>query len=376
MDSRERLLKVWSFKEPDRVPIHMYLSPSADGLPGADRIREFEQNEADNFRGVPGFDWGFLGLDAEYREEVIEEVSGKFKRIRKVYNTPAGEFTAVTRHNHDDLDKGDFHWEKRYVEDLGDLKRLAGAGRNLRPFDSDGYNMECVEIGGRGLPCTALFHPLGNLVRYSNMDMMYMWLVTEEKLITQYLESCVEQVCGSLLAIKDVALKSQLVFLTHALEMFIPPWMGKEHFKRLVFPFDKKINDAVHAIEGRHRAHCHGRSGEFLEIFADMGIDALEPLEPPPYGDNCIKDAKRRVGGRMLISGNIPSQVCYLDSFRPDDVRPLVKRAIEEGAPGGGFTLMNTGSGHAGNGKTREQGIKSIECNLALIGAWREFGSY
>ena len=53
----------------------------------------------------------------------------------------------------------------------------------------------------------------------------------------------------------------------------------------------------------------------------------------------------------------------------------MVKRAIDEGAPGGGFSLKTTG-GAVGNGKTREQGIKSIDCNLALIDAWREFGAY
>ena len=53
----------------------------------------------------------------------------------------------------------------------------------------------------------------------------------------------------------------------------------------------------------------------------------------------------------------------------------LVRRAIDEGAPGGGFSLRTTG-GAVGNGKTREQCIKNIDCNLALIDAWREFGSY
>ncbi len=376
MDSRKRILKAWEFKEPDRVPIHMHLSPNAEGLPGADKIREFEQNEADNFKAVPCFDWGFLGLDCEYLEETIEEVPGEFKRIRKVYNTPAGKFTAVTRHNADDFDKGDFHWEKRFIDTLEDFMRVAKAKRRARPFKADEYNSACLEVGGGGLPATGLFHPLGSLVRFSNMESMYIWLLTETKIVNEYLENCTGQVCSSLLGLKGKTLASPPVFMTHALEMFTPPWFGREHFMKLVFPYDRKINDAVHAAGGRHRAHCHGKSGDFLEIFADMGIDSLEPLEPPPYGDNSIKQAKKRVGNRMLLSGNIPSQVFYLDSFKPEDVRPLVKKALEEGAPGGGFSLMNTGSGHAGNGKTREQSIKSIECNLALIDAWKEFGKY
>ena len=77
----------------------------------------------------------------------------------------------------------------------------------------------------------------------------------------------------------------------------------------------------------------------------------------------------------MLLSGNVASQAFHLDSFQVADVRDLVRKAIEEGAPGGGFTLRTTG-GAVGGGKTREQCIRSIDCNLALIDAWREFGTY
>jgi uroporphyrinogen-III decarboxylase len=158
--------------------------------------------------------------------------------------------------------------------------------------------------------------------------------------------------------------------------MLIPPWLGKAQFGKWVFPFDKQVNDAIHAIGGRHFAHCHGNSGDYLNLFADMGIDALDPLEPSPYANNCLATAKRQVGKRMLLCGNVPSQAFALDSFKVSDVRGLVKQAIAEGAPGGGFTLRTTGGAYVGGGKTREQKQKSIECGLAMIDAWREFGKY
>ncbi len=207
------------------------------------------------------------------------------------------------------------------------------------------------------------------------MDEVYIWLMTEDQIVMEYLEKCTEQICDTILSIKDKRLSDPPVFMTYALEMLTPPWMGKEHFNKLVFPFDKRVNDAIHKIGGRHRAHCHGNSGEFLELFADMGVDAVEPLEPPPYGDNILVTAKNLVGKRMLLSGNVVSQAFPLDSFKIKDVRELVKRAIEDGAPGGGFSLKTTG-GAVGYGKTKEQSIKDINCNLAIIDAWREFGSY
>lgn len=375
MNSRSRMLKAWNFQEPDRVPLEVYLYAPAKGLPGADRILEFQETEADNFRGVAGFDWGFLGLDTTYTEEVIEDVPGAFKRLRRTHTTSAGTFTAITRHDYADGDPNDYHWEKRYIATLDDLRRVAEADRTVRPFNLTSYNAGCATVGTRGLPCTGLFHPLGTLARSSTMDEVYMWLLSEHRIVTRYLEETTAQICATLLSIRDEQLASPPIFMTYALEMLTPPWLGKTHFSKLVFPFDKRVNDAVHCIGGRHRAHCHGNSGEFLELFADMGVDAVEPLEPPPYGDNVLVEAKESVGKRMLLSGNITSQAFYLDSFRVEDVRELVKRAIEEGAPGGGFTLKTTG-GAVGNGKTREQCVKSIDCNLALIDAWREFGCY
>ncbi len=375
MDSKSRMLKNWNFEEPDRVPIEMYLYSHAADLPGADEIRDFQINEADNFWGVKGFDWGFLGLEAVYREEIIEDVPGEYKRLLRTYETSAGDFTAISKHNYDDRDKGDCHWEKRYIETIEDFRSVVEADRKIIPFPLDKYLKDCSGVGNRGLAITGLLHPLGVLVRQSKMEEVYMWMLSEEALMMKYLEKCNNQVADSVLSIADQPLAASPIFKTSALEMLTPPWMGRYQFEKFVFPFDKQVNDAVHKIGGRHRAHCHGNSGEYLELFSDMGIDAIEPIEPPPYADNNLVKAKKAVGNRMLLSGNIPSQAFYLDSFKVEDVRELVRAAIEVGAPGGGFSLKTTG-GAVGNGKTREQGIKSLDCARAMIDAWREFGNY
>jgi uroporphyrinogen-III decarboxylase len=281
-----------------------------------------------------------------------------------------GDFDAITWHRHGDGDPNDCHWEKRYVETLEDFVRIANAERRAMPFDVDGYNKGCREIGGRGVPVTGVLHALGRLVRSSKMEEAYAWFVSEPATTHAFLENTTCQVVESLLALRDVELADPPVFTSGALEMLTPPWLGKKHFAELVFPYDKRVNDAIHAIGGRHRAHCHGNSGDFLELFADMGIDSVEPLEPPPFGDNVLADAKRKVGQRMLLSGNVPSQAFYRASA--DEVRDMVKRAIDDGAPGGGFTLRPT-SGGAGLGKTREQAIDSIQKHVVYIEAAMEY---
>ncbi len=374
MDHKTRLQTAWSFREPDRVPIEAALYGPARGYPGAEELEALILEVVDPLKYSPGFDWGFLGMDATYQEEVIEEVPGVSKRVRRTYQTPVGPFEAITIHDLNDLDPHDFHWERRYIHSLDDFIRLAEADRRQpRPFNLEGYNKGCREIGQRGMPITGLSHPLGNLVRQSTMEEVYGWLITERALAHRFLESTNTQVVESLNALRTLELVDAPIFGTAALEMLIPPWLGEAHFREFVFPYDKAVNAAVHAIGGRHRAHCHGQCGRFLELFADMGVDGVEPLEPAPFGDTVLADAKKRVGHRLVLSGNIPSQLFY--TMTDDDVRQCVRQAIRDGAAGGGFTLHET-SGSSGLGKTREQIICHLHKTRVMIEAALEYGTY
>lgn len=371
MDSKTRLETAWSFKEPDRVPIELRVAPEARELPEAKRLVEFEKNEADNFLGATTLiDWGFFGLDSQYREEVIEDIPGDFKRIKRIHSTPAGEFYAITKHFHEELSSGDFHWERRYIHTLEEFKRLADAPRNTRPFNKEFYEERCHKEGNRGIVMAYLHHPLGNLVREADTEEVYIWLFTEKKTTHKFLENSNKQVVESILSLEGTGVEP--VFNTAAYEMLIPPWMGKDAFEDLVFSYDKIVNDAIHQIGGRHRAHCHGNSGAYLKRFADMGIDSIEPLEPPPYGDNDLAEAKRTVGDRMLLSGNILGQ----DFLRmsKQDVRAAVKLAIKTGAPGGGFTLRGANAG--GSAKNIDQVRGFLEKSEVYMDAALEFGSY
>jgi uroporphyrinogen-III decarboxylase len=68
-----------------------------------------------------------------------------------------------------------------------------------------------------------------------------------------------------------------------------------------------------------------------------MGTDSLNPLEPPPLGDVILADAKQRIGDRVCLVGNI--QYEELAAATEEEVDGMVRRAIEQGAPGGGFIL-------------------------------------
>jgi uroporphyrinogen-III decarboxylase len=205
------------------------------------------------------------------------------------------------------------------------------------------------------------------------MEEVYIWLMSEPVIMHRFLENANTQVRDTVLAMGKAGISGW--FGTTAHEMLIPPWMGRRQFDEVVFPYDKVVNDAVHKIGGRNRSHCHGNSLQFLERMSEMGVDAIEPLEPPPFGDVDLAEAKRRVGDRMVLSGNVPSQDFV--RMRREEVRDWVRRSISVAACGGGYTLRTTG-GHAGvNPDLEKDMLRKIIGNVeAYIEAGMEFGPY
>ena len=357
MTHRERLETAWRFTEPDRVPIELCLAPDALKHPAAARLVTLAAEHADNFLGVPGAAWGFLGLPAHSQEEVIEEQPGAYRRVRRVHETAVGSFTAITYHPAGSP-ASDFHWEKRFVSTLEDMARLADAPRAPATWDCAAHRARVAAIGGQGIPVADLLHPLGALVRNATMEEMYAWFREEPGLVHRFLAAANDQVAATV-ARMQTELGAGITFMSWAHEMLIPPWMGRELFAEFVRPYDQKIYAAVHRGGGRFRAHCHGNCMEFLETMADMGVDAIEPLEHAPTGNVVLAEAKRRVGDRMLLSGNIASE--QFVRLAPTEVRARVCSAIRDAAPGGGFTLRTSG-GYANTG-----GVTMTEAELRRV---------
>jgi hypothetical protein len=320
---------------------------------------------------VGGLDHGFFGYPIIRQEEtVIEDCPGKYQRKRRVVETPAGTFTAITYHPAGELD---FHWEKRFIATLEDMRRLAETPRPPLAWDAAAWRAGVASVGDRALPIIGLPHPLGNLVRNAEMESVYAWLYEDPACLHRFLAAANEQAAAAVAAMLAAGMGPYFSVCAH--EMLLPPWMGRTLFDEFVFPYDKLVNDTIHRRGGKLRAHCHGNCMDFLERMAEMGIDAIEPLEHPPAGNVDLAEAKRRVGGRMLLSGNIASERFVFAT--PAEVRAEVKAAIRAAAPGGGFSLRTSGGGAGTCMQVPEDVMTKILVNVeAYIQAGLDYGQY
>jgi hypothetical protein len=119
--------------------------------------------------------------------------------------------------------------------------------------------------------------------------------------------------------------------------------LGPKAFDLLVKVPDKELVKVIHSFGALAYFHNHGPIMRYLEPIAEIGVDALDPLEAPPWGDCDIGEAKRILKGRVCIVGNLDDME-VLDKRSRDEVLGMGKELIEKAGPDG-FVLSGTASG-------------------------------
>jgi len=127
--------------------------------------------------------------------------------------------------------------------------------------------------------------------------------------------------------------------------------MGPRAWDELIVPFDRPLVEMIHSYGAIAHYHNHGYMQRFLERIAELGVDSLDPVEQPPYGDIEMHQAMERVGGAVCLVGGL------------DDMEVLETRPVEEVQRMGtellervgttGWMLGGTSSGIYGNAAAR-----------------------
>ena len=73
-----------------------------------------------------------------------------------------------------------------------------------------------------------------------------------------------------------------------------------------------------------------------------MGVDALDPIEPPPHGDMELSEVRRQVGEDTVLFGNL--EVADIEHLPSTQFEKVVAKALQEGTSGEGrgFVLLPT----------------------------------
>jgi hypothetical protein len=121
-----------------------------------------------------------------------------------------------------------------------------------------------------------------------------------------------------------------------------PPYLPPRLFREYVGEYARPIVRAIQSTGGVARLHCHGRISAILDEIIALGVDGLDPVEPPPQGDINLREARRRCGERMVLFGNI--EVSEIETLPPDAFEARARQALQDGVGvnGSAFVLMPT----------------------------------
>jgi hypothetical protein len=191
-----------------------------------------------------------------------------------------------------------------------------------------------AEIGPRYSLHGEITSPFDYFLDHCGHQRGLMYLLTEPKKAGAVLGHFTTLVKGLSVRMCGAGIDAVKVSSPFAGRGFIPP----ELYSEFVLPFEREIAGAVRAHDVHIYTHTCGAISDRLELLFDAGVSGIECLDPPPLGDVELSDAKKRIGKRGFIKGNIDS-VNTLLYGTTEQILEDARRRIEVGKKGGGFIL-------------------------------------
>lgn len=323
LTSRERVREAFAFREADRVPIWVGMSPEFRELAKA-RLGLSGDEELSVFLGDD-----FRRVFARYAGPADRSPSACFAHPEATSRTPFG----VERHGYG------------YGQPLD--HPLRGA---RRPGEIDAYAWpdpawldvsrvasEARAWGGRyailGGDWSPFYHDAIDLM---GMDDFFLAMIEAPDAVEALLDRIVDYYLAASRRIFDAAAREiDIFFLGNDFGTQTGPAVGGALFRRFFLPRLKRLIDLGHAYDLKVMMHCCGGFYPLIAVLAGAGLDALQALQPDAR-DMAPAKLKRDFGGRIVFNGCIDTHHLLI-AGTPEATRAGTRAVLEAMAPGGGF---------------------------------------
>jgi uroporphyrinogen decarboxylase len=112
--------------------------------------------------------------------------------------------------------------------------------------------------------------------------------------------------------------------------------IGSSFFDEFILPYEKKLVEAISGAGSFTVYHNCGRAEVLQKSYVEMGLSAWETVAEAPQGDNCLERAKKNVGDRITLIGNL-DQVNFLKTATTAEVEERTEEVMKVGKPGGRY---------------------------------------
>lgn len=337
LTSRERIMRIFKNEEIDRPALKLWGAgfPDEPQLhPAYQPVSDLAYEVSDLFIGA-GFRFDIYGgMELPAHQEIWREDTAHptWKDEHTVLHTPKGDLHMIERVS----TVGEPSYTTEYmIKEPEDLEALLSLPYTPFPIDTADYERKLAKLGDRGVVMASLDNASYAFHRMMGSETLAYFSVDERELLTEAISVYSKRLYDHTKAILDAGIVAPFSWVGP--ELFIPPLMGPKDFDDFVYKFDKPLCDLIHDRGGYVWVHCHGKTGKFIDRFTDMGVDILNPLEPPKNGDILLAETVKKHGRQIGLEGNIEIQELLQAS--PERVKMLIDECVEAGSRSGRFIL-------------------------------------
>jgi uroporphyrinogen-III decarboxylase len=337
MTSRERLWAAYNREEPDRMPIWMlYPLPGSKSYVDVHTLQSYRRivpyvNEKTDwlvFQGLkpPWFYSAATQIDAEVFED------GDWTVARDILRTPKGDLVQESRKR---IQESSAARTKHYCETIDDLDKVMSIAYEPAVPDVAPFLEAQRKLGGQGFMMVATNVPIDILYKLVHPELLALWTLLERDAVIAFCKMIFERQYAFLKRALEAG--AGPIFHVVGTELIAPPMCSPATFDELITPFAAPIFELIHKHGGKVHLHHHGYIKDLLPIIADMGADAIHPIEEPPVGDCWMGEAKRLVGDRICFIGSV--QWDDFARLTEEEMEALVLRQMKDAGVGGGMIL-------------------------------------
>ncbi len=323
MNSRERVMTVFNHEIPDRVPMWCGASPeliekARNHIKAADseavyiRFRDDFRRVLPKYTGPPERSW---------TEQLSETAT-----MRTPFNVERNGIGYGQPINHPLKNAS-----MAEIESYPWPKAEWYTGKNIKE-DIEKWKGEYAILSGDWSP---FWHDAIDLL---GMEELFVMMYTEPDLVRTVFDHIIDYYYEvNKIIFEDAAESIDIHFIGNDFGSQNGPLIGPELFNRFILPGLKKLSDLAHSYGLKVMLHCCGGFEPLIPSLIDIGIDALQALQPDTLGMD-PKSLKKSYGEKIILNGGIDSHNVLINGT-PESTIEATKEAMKILKPGGNFIL-------------------------------------
>ncbi len=367
MNGRERIALAMQHKQPDRVPVmcqlalgHYFLNTNlapheiwftsqgfAEALVTLQRRYQFDgilinipgrpRNALDQIQSVEKVKKGELVTWRNGHVTLIPwDDNAQYVYTARPELQKRADFPSTDPAHLEDIDQyPGYVWNTYHVPYL-DGKQDSGPMSEVPDYFLDTIDAVRAKVGDTVSVHGEVFSPFTHYLELFGYQNAIIGLVKDKVKVKAVLERLTDAAIAWAVAQARHGVDAVLISSAFAGAGFISPKMYNE----LVVPYERRLTDAVKAEGVPVYTHTCGKIGDRLELMASTGTMGIDTLDPPPLGNVELTDAKRVVGERLFLKGNMNS-VALLEYTTKEEVIAEASERIRVGKPGSGYILSS-----------------------------------